>query len=41
MINLGKYKEIVPLSGFELVTYRIQVSNMIVTAFDFFLLSSL
>jgi len=41
MVNLGKNKEIVPLSGFEMVAYRIQVSNMIVTAFDFFLPSSL
>jgi len=40
MINLGKNKDIVPLSGFELVAYRILVSNMTVTAFDFFLPSS-
>jgi len=33
---MGKNKVIVPLSGFELVAYRIQVSNMIITVFDFF-----
>jgi hypothetical protein len=41
MINLGINKKEVPLSGFELVAYRIQVSIMIVTALDFFLPSSL
>jgi hypothetical protein len=36
MLNLSKNKEIVPLFEFELVAYRIQISNMIVAVIDFF-----
>jgi len=40
-ITLRHANKIVPLSGFELVAYRIQVSNMAVTAFCLLLSSNL
>jgi len=41
MITLRNDNKIVPLSGFGLVTYRIPVSNMTVTAFYLFLVKQL
>jgi hypothetical protein len=37
MIKMANYKQIVPLSGFEVVPYRIQAKNKRVTAFYMFL----
>jgi hypothetical protein len=33
MIKMGNYKQIVPLSGFEVVAYRIKAKNTRVAAF--------